>query len=162
MVPEEYDETTECKGLQKEKRQKLEEILNHTVTLDTEINDFLIIAGWRPYWQPKIIENADRITRQAVSEYIEKRREGLSRSEKILEFRFLSTTAWRDNIRTIGDLKTEIANKGLWYRNLGYASIARFSNALKDYGIAPIKIGGKDANRGRAKRKYGLELVHDI
>ena len=82
----------------------LEEILKEKPSLDTDIMDFLAIAGWYICYRSPIYKKATKELRQGGNEYVKKRRQRLSMSEKHKESRFYN---WLVSMGySVGKLKT--------------------------------------------------------
>ena len=141
----------------------LEARLNVTPTLDTDIMDFLVIAGLRKYAHYTTAYNdtsqdvRERIGRTTIEKY-ESRRATLSRSEMISETRFVNrlTNLYHEGNKSLRDLKTHIETYGLQIPGMGCASLAYFNSVLEEYGLEHIKLGGKRIYP-KVLAKYGLE-----
>ena len=138
----------------------LEKILKEKPSLDTDIMDFLAIAGWN-YWRSPIYEKGDENLRKKIKENCLKTKAGLSKSKKIRRGIFVNAVGVpysMKEIKMIRDLKETIEQRGLVYRHLGYNSLAEFNKTLKKYKIEPFKVGGKHTY-AKTLKKYGLELA---
>lgn len=143
---------------------RLEEIIDQKVSLDTDVMDFLLVAGW-DYWKSPIYEKADNDTRQSIKRYLRRRRKTILKSEKNRERRFshccTSEIGYGKQFRTLGELKTIIESKGLRIPNVGYNVLSHFNKTLSGYGIEPFKIGVGDRKYKPAElrklKKYGLD-----
>lgn len=137
----------------------LESILNQKASIDTDIADFLLIAGWESFGGHIYQRLSDEL-RQELREYVKKRREGLSSSEKHKESRFRNSIVeggYGKRFKTIGELKGIIENEGIKIRNLHYKTLAYFNDTLREYGVKPIKVGGRYTPCIlRNLKKYGL------
>ena len=136
----------ECKNEldeQREGSESLEGILNQKVTLDTDIRDFFLIAGWRKWhWGSPIYKKASPILQKNIRNYLKSEHSKLNRSEKIRRARFEGSVINRysDTIQTISDLKKYIESKGANLRGMGYCGLAEFNKTLQKYGIKSIKV----------------------
>lgn len=137
----------------------LESILNQKVSIDTDIADFLLIAGWESFGGPIYQRLSDEL-RQELKEYVNGRRERLLSSEKHKESRFRNSIVeggYGKKFKTLGELKGIIENEGIKIRNLHYKTLAYFNDALREYGVKPIKVGGRyTPGILRDLKKYGL------
>lgn len=143
----------------------IDDVLNFEVSLETDIMDFLLIAGW-DYWYSPIYDKADKNLKEQLREHVKGKKAELSRRTKIQESRFYKACmffipygGYSDNkLKTLGDLKNIVETQGFGFRHIGYKSLSHFNDALKQYGIDPIRVGGKYATENML-RKYGLELA---
>lgn len=137
-------------------RTQLEKLLGG-VTLDTDVMDFLTIAGL-DYAEGPLWDGADRQLRETLYENYKMRKAKLSLSVKMREGRF-RRRLWRAyserRVKTLRDLKETIEQKGLFV-GMGYLGLSEFNKTLAQYGIEPYKVGGKYES-ARVLRKYGLE-----
>ncbi len=150
----------------KEKNIRLEEILNQRISLDTDVMDFLLIAGWSGYCRslsPLYRKVEDRFG-EDIRKRILERRENLSMSQKLIESRFclsLLHIGYGEEFKTLGELKPKIEEAGIKIRNIGYKTLAHFDKTLKGHGIESFKIGVKGRKYAPAElrklKKYGLE-----
>ena len=147
----------------------LEEIIKEKPSLDTDIMDFMAIAGW-DYWRSPIYEKGDEKLRQKLKESVRTRRKNLSMGEKHMESRFgnwlISMGYFVGKLKTLRDLKRIIEDKGIIRPTMNpgihYKTLAHFNGTLKEYEIESIKVGGKYGYRPgvlRNLKKYGLRPV---
>ncbi len=149
----------------KERGFGLEDILKRKVTLDTDIMEFLLIAGWNT-WGSSIYRNATVGLSQKLREYVNEKREGLSMGEKMMERRFvhaiISAGYSKGEPKTLRDLKIEIEKEGLSrLRGIHYKTLAHLNETFKKYRIEPIKVGGRYIT-AKTLKKYGLEPAKKV
>jgi len=154
-----------CKGNelpeQRKRSESLEGILNRKVTIDTDIMDFFLIAGWRKwYWVNPIYEKAESNLKKNIENYLKSKNDNLNRSDKIKEALFIGSVVnqYPDKIKTIYDLKQKIESEGIRMRSMGYAGLAYFNKELLKYGLEEIRVGGKKET-SKFLKKYGLKKI---
>lgn len=147
-------------GKDKDEEPTLENILKIKPSLDIDVMDFLLIAGW-DYWGSPFYNKISNKLKTEICRYSRERRERISSSEKHRESRFRNSIlegGYRTKFKTIGELKYFIEDEGIRIRNMHYKTLVHFNNTLKEYGIEPIKVGGKHTpGILRNLQKYGLE-----
>ena len=128
-------------------------------TSHTNVIEFLVMAGLKQDWKPLYEEGNERLRQKAENRYQE-RRARLSRRVKAIETRVsnsLSRGYAEGYFRTIAELRKDIESHGVRYRykDMGYATLARLNEMLRDHGMEPIKVGlGVSAS---LLEKYGLK-----
>jgi len=148
---------------QTKRNESLERILNQKVTMNTNIMDFLLITGWKySDWRSPIYKEASPILKKEIRNYMESKRNILTRSSKIKSARFTGSilNTGTKTIRTIGDLKQKIESEGIRIPGMGYANLAYFNKKLMEYGLKQIRIGGKSSYANTLK-KYGLQKIKE-
>lgn len=131
----------------REKYDSLDEILSQKITLDTDIWDFLLIAGF-DYWMNPTYQKASDETKNHIRARFKEIRSKHSRKEKGLESRFykgiISEGGYDENrYATLRELKNMIGSRGLIFSQVGYKSFAHFNKTLQEFGIEPFKVGGR-------------------
>ncbi len=143
-----------------EKKRGLDEILNIGVSLDTNIMDFFMIAGW-DYCCGKIYKEANENTKRKLKIFVKARKKGLSNSIKIREGRFINTIRHEryknSNLNTLGDLKYIFENKGVCFRGIRYKSVAHFNETLVQYGIKPFEMLTEKSRMRGLRNQYKLD-----
>lgn len=137
----------------------LETILNQKVSLNTDIMDFLLIAGWNA--GGSCYRNATEELCQRLKEYVNERREGLPMGGKMMERRFvhaiISAGYSKGKDKTLRDLKIKIEKEGLGrLHGMHYKTLAHLNETFKKYGLEPIKVGGRYIT-AKTLKKYGLK-----
>ena len=146
----------------KEKCTNLEEILNQKMSLDTDIMDFVLIAGWDYSWRYPMYKKADKDIKDRLKKYVKQRKERTA-AEQNMEGRLRNSIfkmgQYNNSVRTLGDLKRIIETEGLQrFRGMHYKTLAHLNSTLVEYGIEPIiKIGGQYPPSSNFLRRYGLE-----
>ncbi len=149
----------------KERGFGLEDIVKQDVTLDTNIMDFLLIAGWNT-WGSSIYRNATVGLSQKLREYVNEKKEGLSMGEKMMERRFVHAIILagysKREPKTLRDLKIIIEKEGLGRLcGIHYKTLAHLNETFKKYRIEPIKVGGRYIT-AKILKKYGLEPAKKV
>lgn len=143
---------------------RIEEILKQKVSLDTDVMDFFLIAGW-DYWESPIYEDVDKETKRLLRKYVNDLRQKLAKRQKGVETRFQRCCLYHiggggycnNEFKTLSELKAIIETDGLRWRNVGYKSLTYFNETLKKHGINAFRVGGRYSSANILKR-YGLEL----
>lgn len=144
---------------QRERSGLLEGILNRKVTIDTDIMDFFLIAGWRKwYWSNPIYKKATPNLKKDIEKYLMFENNKLNHSDKVKRSLFVRSirNQYPDRVQTIYDLKKDIESLGITFRNMGYAGLAYFNETLQKFGIEEIKVGGKFSYE-KTLKMYGLK-----
>jgi hypothetical protein len=123
-------------------RRDFEKLFGGKPGLDSDVMDFLAIAGWITYECPTYRNLKDNLT-AGVRERYRSRRATLSRAEKVCEKKFAHSLAdayCMGEFRTIRELKAIVEGRGLVFPYAGRGGLNRFNEALKEYGIEPTKL----------------------
>ena len=132
----------------------LEDILKKTVSIETDVMDFLMIIGWNRYYlrYSSIYQNAEISLKGKIIEHIKARRAALPMGVKGMESRFCNTCFYnfgfggdyggyrKHGVKTLRDVKNSIEEKGVRYKKIGYSTITYFNETLCKYNIDPFDI----------------------
>lgn len=135
----------------------LEARLNAKPSLDTDVMEFLAIAGISYEWKPLYQQGAE-VIRANFEAKREVRRALLSRASKMRETLMASGLSggyfYRRKFRTLRELKETIETVGPSFEfNFGLKSIAYLNRVLADYEIEPFKVGGT---------RYGIKQLNPL
>ena len=124
----------------------LEARLNANPTLDTDVMEFLAIAGISYEWKPLYQQGAKEV-RTILEAKRETRRASLSRASKMRETLManglISGYSYRRKFCTLRELKEAIESEGPSFEfNFGLKSIAYLNRVLAEYNIETFKVGG--------------------
>lgn len=130
------------------RKEGLEAILAKPVTLETDLVDFLIIAGAKKYFS-ELGTAADFQAQQRFNAEYRARMATTSRREKFLTGKVatLVEDAHYEGITTIGQLKTYLETQR-WYgearragitQYAGMETLSRLNQMLNRYGLGPIR-----------------------
>lgn len=130
--------------------------LEQEVTLDTDLEAFLIITGLKR-WTRALHEKGNEDLLEKAQDRCRTRRETLSYRKREREGRLanrLHDVYLEGKYKTIREFKAAIESTGYFPRQMGYITLATFNEELALYGLGPIRMP-----RGSADflKKYGLE-----
>lgn len=135
----------------------LETRLRQKVSLDTDVMNFFLIAGWNYLLSP-IYSNGNNKLKESIQERYQKRRVSMETKMKKREGRFGNSIAnyyFAKKIKTLRDLKKIIETEGLKYKDMGCLGLAEFNKSLNEYGIEPFKLRRKYWGE-KTLKKYGV------
>lgn len=146
--------------------QNLDDILSLPVRSDMDLMDFFLVAGWY-YAGSSLFLKGSKPVREGIVRYTKEMRKRLSRSQKILQSRFARGCnilyhgyGGATQVATIGDLQSEIADRGMIVPGARYPCLAEFNKTLSNYEMEEIKVGGRGTYQ-KSLDKYGLKKAND-
>ena len=135
----------------------LEDRLSAPITLETDLLDFVAMAGLYR-WVPLYLEGPPYI-RNAIKTVWKGRHDTFSSEEKKLCTRFMHGLERyyfeAGGGVSLGDFKTTLETRGIPVDQMGFKGLAFFNDILREYKIEPVKIRTQYHTQNYLN-KYGL------
>lgn len=143
----------------------LEARLNAQPTLNTDIIEFLAIAGvsYRD-WEPFRYGSKRDPPYKDIYENLEKKRlvrtRTLTQGDRLVEGYIAKAIYYEyisENLKTVGDFKQEVEERGVRMPHLTYRGIAYMNKILEKYGFEQMTV---PSGEKKELVKYGLKLTN--
>jgi len=147
-----------------ERENALENVIDIEVTMDTDIMDFFLIAGYERLSDlAPIYLKATNSLKKEIDYYLKRKSSKFTRLERRKRTRFQLSVFnfYPEIVKSISELKYHIETNGIVFKGMGYGGLSEFNKSLQRYQIDIIKVGGKHAYE-RILNRYGLEKAKNI
>ena len=143
----------------------LEEKPEEAVSWDTDVMDFLALAGWKHYrWSP-LYEGADSDLQLKLQKRYQSTQSRMDRGSRYAAARFASSVLYSyldKDLLSLGDLRLLIGHAGTALDGMGENGLREFNHALQKVGLDEIEVGTVYGCRKRV-RLYGAgELLREL
>lgn len=145
-------------------RTDLEARLSAQPTLDTDIMEFLAIAGmsyrdWQPFRNVFKYDQPFRHIREDLEQKRRDRTRSLSQGDRLVEGYIAKAITYEylsGNIKTVGDFKREVEQSGCRIPYLSFRGIAKVNALFKRFGMEPMTVpygGAKELAKYRLTKR---------